>query len=209
LQKPTGGAPRETDDVRSTRANATATSLLSRLTSRAARALMAGMHGRAVAAGSALAATARPFTRPERALPIAVSAIVAVAALLAFLPATPQGAVGGVQGRGTDVRLAVNGGIERVTPVDPSAKGDSVATDTDPLTGVALADPEAAAFVDRSAPEAPAEPSFVAVTLPGYVTTMPAESTEPAAPVTDDGTVLAGYAPLTTVEDGADLIRTY
>jgi murein DD-endopeptidase MepM/ murein hydrolase activator NlpD len=171
------------------------------------------MRARASAAGSAVAATAKPFTRPERALPIAMSAIVAVAALLAFLPSTPQGAVGGVQGRGTDVRIAVNGGIERAAP-EPADGRPAV---VEPVSGKGLVDPEAASIVDRppaaverTPSEAAEDPSFVAVTLPYPEATPPSlEETSIEAPVTDDGTVLAGYAPLTTVEDGSDLIRTY
>ncbi len=215
MQKPTGGARRQADDERSTRAHAPATSWLSRLTSRAARALQARISVRVTATGAALAGTLRPLTHPERALPIAVASIVAVAALLTFLPATPQGAVGGVQGRGTDVRLAVNGGIERSEPVDVQPV-DSELVNPEPVapqsvgsdvSGRLLADPEAAAFADREVPD---EPSFQAVTIPSVVTTEAVAETETLeAPVTDDGTILTGYAPLTTVEDGADLVRTY
>jgi murein DD-endopeptidase MepM/ murein hydrolase activator NlpD len=220
LQKPTGGARRHADDECTDRAQRPATSRLNRLTRRASRALQARLDARATATGAALARTLRPFTHPERALPIAVASIVAVAALLAFLPSTPQGAVGGVQGRGTDVRLAVNGGIDRPAPVEPVEVVEPVDSSS---SGRTIADPEAAAFAAPEAaafaapgpaaladPEVADEPSFQAVTLPSFIPTQPVSEEETLeAPVTDDGTILTGYAPMTTVEDGSDLIRSY
>jgi murein DD-endopeptidase MepM/ murein hydrolase activator NlpD len=134
-----------------------------------------------------LTASLRSLTTAERILPISVAAIVAVASLLAIVPATPQGAVGGVQGRGTDVRLAVNGGVERVEPTD----------------GAVL--DEFDARIARSGA------SFRPVTLPEAVDTTPGTeqaSLEPGL-VLADGTLVTGYAPQTAVEDGADLIHTY
>ena len=131
-----------------------------------------------------LAAAFRPFATAERALPIAVAAIVAVASLLALLPSTPQGAVGGTTGSGSSVRITV-GGItsERLEILDNDFSAGL------PDEGV----------------------SFQPVTLPGDVTTEPGSEVEPiaAGAILDDGTLLTGYAPETTVEDGADLIQRY
>jgi len=133
------------------------------------------------------AATLRPFATIERALPLSVAAIVAVASLLAVVPSTPAGAVGGVQGSGPDVRIAVNGGIDAEEPT--SAVG----------------------YAHLEARMAEAGATFRPVTLPRTVETR-AEATQTPVepgPVLDDGTLITGYAPDTAVEDGADLIRKY
>jgi murein DD-endopeptidase MepM/ murein hydrolase activator NlpD len=121
----------------------------------------------------------------ERALPIAVASIVAIASLLAVLPATPRGAVGGTQGSGTAVRIAIGGGAE---PAQPETR---LPVDAGLLAG--------------------SEPSFMPLTIPGDVTTQPGTETSPAeaGAFLDDGTLVTGYAPETTVEDGAGLIQTY
>ncbi|MEO5965311.1 MAG: M23 family metallopeptidase [Candidatus Limnocylindrales bacterium] len=154
--------------------------------------MQAALLGRAAASGATVAAAFKPLATAERALPIAVASIVAVAALLAFLPGTPQGAVGGVTGRGSDVRLAVNGGIA----------GDT----QDSLTGNAPEPTADGAGGNGFLGEAP---SFQPVTLPDVTTQASSEQAPLEAAVTEDGTLITGYAPLTTVEDGADLIRTY
>ncbi|HEX5827745.1 MAG TPA: LysM peptidoglycan-binding domain-containing protein [Candidatus Limnocylindrales bacterium] len=182
---------------------------------------------RAAAAGSSVAVVVRPFTSAERALPIAVASIVAVAALLAFLPGTPQGAVSGIQGSGDAPRIAVNGGIDR------SAAAGKVTEDQAPAAFFA---PDDTSFVPVILPEeivntptadepvaagrapietraderagvdsAADEPATVEVAPTPGVPATP----EPESAVMDDGTLLTGYAPETTVEDGADLIRRY
>ena len=129
---------------------------------------------------------------PERSLPIAVAAIVAVASMLAVMPGPTTGAVGSMSGRGQDIRLAVNGGLGRpaedlvdspgfdaVDAIDAKARGDAM--------------------------------SFAPVIIPKDVETAAraeVSSTE-AVDFLDDGTLLTGYAPETTVEDGADLVKRY
>jgi murein DD-endopeptidase MepM/ murein hydrolase activator NlpD len=113
-----------------------------------------------------------------------VAAIVAVASLLALLPSTPQGAVGGTTGSGSSVRIVVGGlGSERLEILDNNFS---------------------AGLPDGG-------PSFQPVTLPGDIVTEPAAEVEPvrAGAILDDGTLLTGYAPETTVEDGSDLIQRY
>ncbi len=120
---------------------------------------------------------------------MAVAAIVAFASLLALLPGTPQGAVGGTQGRGTDVRIAIGGGINRIGPIDVEEAPD----------------PEFAGGLDTT------DVSFRPLTIPSDITTEPGteEATTDPGPFLDDGTLLTGYAPDTAVEDGSDLIQTY
>ena len=90
MQQPTGGTPRP--DAGSTdRDQAPANPPIQRLSGRASRALRDRVRSRAAAVGDVLRTALRPFTSAERALPIAVASIVAVAALLAFLPTTPAG----------------------------------------------------------------------------------------------------------------------
>jgi murein DD-endopeptidase MepM/ murein hydrolase activator NlpD len=138
----------------------------------------------ATALRASLTAALRPLTTAERALPLAVAAIVAVASLLAVLPSASAGAVGGVEGRGQDVRLALNAGAQRaVGPVDVTALDARLGDDT----------------------------SFAPLVLPGDVAVAAEPEQEAADPgaFLDDGTLVTGYAPETTVEDGSGLIVRY
>ncbi len=137
-------------------------------------------------ASSSIRAALRPFATAERALPVVVAAIVAVASLLAVLPATPGGAVGGTQGSGQGLRLAINGGLTRPTDelIDVAAglegrKGGS--TSFQPFV-----------LADEVSTEAIAEPA----------------SAGPDS-LLEDGTLVTGYAPDTNVADGSDLIERY
>jgi murein DD-endopeptidase MepM/ murein hydrolase activator NlpD len=133
-----------------------------------------------------LRAAVRPFSTAERALPIAVALIVAVASMLALLPGTPAGTAGAAQGSQVNPRLAINGGVRYLDATD---------------------DPGAAALIDGQKSDA----SFAPVTLPQVITTQPvAEVASPdTGTVADDGTLITGYAPETTVEDGSSLIQIY
>ncbi len=193
MQKQPDGTQRPEDVLRQVRRPASLASRINRQSISAASALRARFRGRAaLPAGSliaALAAALRPFATAERALPVAVAAIVALASLLALLPNTPQGAVGGTQGRGSDVRIAVGGGlgyeeaIDLEGGVDPQLNGGGYMTDA----------------------------SFEPIRIPDVI--MGAANSEQATtepgPVLDDGTILTGYAPDTTVEDGSELLETY
>jgi len=194
LQKHPDGAQRAEDVLRQVRRPASTATRINRRTIRAARALQARFRGRvAIPAGSlsaALEAALRPFTTAERALPVAVAAIVASASLLALLPGTPQGgAVGGTQGRGEDVRIAVGGGVNRFAAQD---------------LGGGL-DPDLGGGLDTT------DISFQPVRLPDEIITEAGteQATTEPGPFLDDGTLLTGYAPNTAVEDGSDLIETY
>jgi murein DD-endopeptidase MepM/ murein hydrolase activator NlpD len=192
LQKPPAGAKRQADRLHPARARVTTTSRFNRLSIRAVRAAQAGFHGQGAAAASLatrVSRTLRPLTTPERILPISVATIVAVASLLAVVPATPQGAVGGTEGSGSDVRLAINGGVDTQSAIDfyPDEEG----------------------WVDGYAERG--DIAFQPVNLPDSIDTKPGseQSTIDPGPVLDDGTLLTGYAPATKVEDGKDLIETY
>ena len=208
MQKPTGGEPRPEDARQTDREQALATSPIHRLTSRATRAARGWAGTRTAAVSDTIVSSLRPFTSAERALPIAVASIVAVAALLAFLPTTPQGAVSGIQGATSAPRLAV-GGSER----DPRRDTiDDTGIDGAPAAALGSED---TSFTPISLPgevqNVPVvEPSggFEPTTQSGSVVA-PTATGEPETAVQDDGTLITGYAPETTVEDGADLIRTY
>ena len=105
MQKPPAGAERHADRLHRAPAHATTTSRMNRLSIRAVRAIQDTVHGRAAETSASIAtrvaAGLRTFSAPDRLLPISVASIVAVASLLAVLPATPQGAVGGTEGSGT------------------------------------------------------------------------------------------------------------
>ena len=208
MQKPTGGAPRPEDAQQTDREQALASSPIHRLTSRATRAVRGWAGTRTAAVSDTIVSSLRPFTSAERALPIAVASIVAVAALLAFLPTTPQGAVSGIQGATSAPRLAV-GGSER----DP--RRDTIDdTGVDGAPAAALGN-EDTSFTPITLPgevqnDPVVEPSggVEPTTRPGSVVA-PTATDEPETAVQDDGTLITGYAPETAVEDGADLIRTY
>ena len=216
LQQPTGGTPRP--DAGSTdRDQAPATPPVHRFTGRASRALRDRVRARTATVGDVLRTAVRPFTSAERALPIAVASIVAVAALLAFLPTTPQGAVAGIQGSAvTNPRLAVNGGVSRDQQLQ-SALGALNAADGASATKVAASTPDPSfqpldipVEVSLVAPSAGPEPTDG----PLANISAPQASTGPTiTPAPEDlngnGTLIAGYAPDTRVEDGSDLVRNY
>ena len=217
MQQPTGGIPRP--DAGSTdRDQAPANPPIQRLSGRASRALRDRVRSRAAAVGDVLRTALRPFTSAERALPIAVASIVAVAALLAFLPTTSQGAVNGIQGSNASIpRLAVNGGIDRDQQLE-SALGALNAASGGSGTKVARSTPdpsfqpfEIPVEISAVTPSTGPEPT----TGPLANVTAPQPSTGPTAtPVAesalfDDGTLIVGPAPDTRVEDGSDLVRSY
>ena len=189
MQKSKDGAQRPGRTLRDDRPRASSASRFNGRSIRAARVVRAWLRGglpvhlRTLSAS--FAAGFQPFRTAERALPIAVAAIVAVASLLALLPNTTQGAVGGTRGGGRDVRLAIGG---------RDAGSQAGLSDTDLAAGIG-----------------PGGPTFEPVVLPEGVDTSPGTDTAlaQAGAFLDDGTLLTGYAPLTTVEDGASLIQTY
>ena len=189
MQKSTDGAGRRYDNRRPARRVSLATRV-NRRSVAAARALQARFRDRDSRSsgllGQRVAAVFRSFTTAERALPIAVAAIVAVASLLALLPNTPAGTTGATGGSGSAIRLAVNGGVRYLDATD---------------------DPAAAAALD--AQRAATAPSFAPLTLPADTVGDPSAAQSPAAAVLDDGTIVTGYAPDTSVADGSALIRTY
>jgi len=138
-----------------------------------------------VAAGTRRAT--RPLATTDRALPVLVGAIVAVASLLAVLPTVSGGAVGRTSGAGQSVRLAANGGFDRFASAYETRPED--------LDGQVAA----------------AYGSFEPVVLPDDITNQPAAERSSAAPgnFLEDGTLVTGYAPDTEVADGADLIVRY
>ena len=189
MRKSTDGATRLGESVRTNRTRMSPAARLNRRAVATARSTRAWIGRNAASPVTSLRATLvaalRPLATAERALPLAVATIVAVASLLAVLPSTPAGAVGGVQGRGEDVRLAVNGGAGRaVGPIDMSALDARLSDDT----------------------------SFAPLVLPADLAVSAAVEEEAVADTgafLDDGTLVTGYAPETTVEDGSDLIVKY
>jgi murein DD-endopeptidase MepM/ murein hydrolase activator NlpD len=188
LRKSTDGASRVGETARTNRTRTSPAARLNRRAVATARSAQAwiGRHTASPATSlrAGIVAALRPLATAERALPLAVAAIVAVASLLAVLPGAPGGAVGGVEGRGEDVRLAINGGTERSTgPVDITGYEARLGSDT----------------------------SFTPIVLPDdlAVTAAAEEQAADTGAFLDDGTLVTGYAPQTTVEDGSDLIVKY
>ncbi len=186
MQKSTDGVGRRLNRPRPARRVSSANRATHRTAAITAALFRLGRFVPTARARHALAASLRPFVTAERALPILVAAIVAVASMLALLPSTPAGSAGAAQGTTANPRLAVNGGVSYLDPSDG---------------------PRAAAILDAQKIDA----SFQPVTLPTEVTTPPAteQASQDAAAVTEDGTLITGYAPQSTVEDGSSLIQIY
>ena len=121
MQKPTDGVRRP---VSTARRRPHRQSLIRRVNERTigfARQTRTWLHTRAggsVATAATSARTAlRPFASTERVLPIGVAATVAVASLLAVLPAQ-AGATGGTSGAGEGIRIAIGGPNARTADTD-------------------------------------------------------------------------------------------
>jgi murein DD-endopeptidase MepM/ murein hydrolase activator NlpD len=193
LQKPTDGAQLPAEPAPRRPYRDTVTARFNQRSVRFARGTQAWFADHAGApvgsASSAVRSALRPFACPERSLPIAVAAIVAVASMLALMPGQTTNAVGSVSGRGQDIRLAVNGGLGR--PAEDLVDAPQLGEVDAKVGGDAM--------------------SFAPVVIPKDVDTAARvdQSSTQAVDFLDDGTILTGYAPETSVEDGADLIRRY
>jgi murein DD-endopeptidase MepM/ murein hydrolase activator NlpD len=177
LHKPSVGAYR--GRARAGRGRASLVSRVNGLSIRTTRAIQARLYGFSLGPlWRSIAHGLRPLTAAERALPITVAVIVAIASLLAVLPSTTSEAVGRTQGGGGDVRIAVGGG---------------------------------SGYEALSDQETDTSPSFQPVSISGDVSGQASSSLASPGPaqVLEDGTLIAGYVPETSVEDGSDLIRTY
>jgi murein DD-endopeptidase MepM/ murein hydrolase activator NlpD len=187
LQKSTDGVGRRPSRPRPARRVSRASRVISRVVSLfAAPATRLRGVVPATKLSDVIASAVRPFATAERALPIAVAAIVAIASMLALLPGTPAGSAGAAQGTPTTPRFAINGGIHYLDASD---------------------NPRIAGLLDASGATA----SFQPVTLPSEVPT-PSATEQPSqdgGAVTQDGTLITGYAPDSTVEDGSSLIQIY
>lgn len=184
-------------------------SRLHRRSVRTARAVQAHLHARPSARPLGptlphLARLRRPSVTLERALPVGIATLVVAASIVSVAPA-PGGPVGGPTGDGPEPRLVAGGigfGFGRGDfGFDGSAVGLLPALTEEE-------EPEAAA------PEAELEfrPLVVgpidAPPVDGPVAA-PAEEAALEGPFLEDGTLLAGFAPDTTVEDGSDKLRSY
>ncbi len=147
-----------------------------------------------------------PGITAQRALPVGVASLVLAASFASYLPAS-GGPTGGPTGDGPDVRLAIGGGF--------GLDREGLAVDPELLGGIA-------GFGDGSegSDAQPTRPLDFRPLVLEQVDLVPDEITEPPgadAPPTEpvsgpflaDGTLVSGFAPDTTVEDGSALIRSY
>ncbi len=192
MPKPTDGVPRPVADRVQTRPRRRSTpNGVNRRSVALARTLQDALHHRTDGVATSFAAAVsrgvRPFATADRALPILVATIVAVASLLAVLPTVSGDAVGRTEGSGQDVRIAVNGGFDRFAN-EYEQRPDGI-------------DGQYAGELG----------TFRPVVLPDDVQNQPGTEQASADPgnVLDDGTLVTGYAPATDVTDGADLIVRY
>ena len=191
MPKPTDGVPNRAASRARARSRDTRIGRVNRRSITLARTLQDSLHQRggsvAAAAAASTRSALRPFATTDRALPILVAAIVAVASLLAVLPTVSGAAVGRTSGAGQDVRIAANGGFDRYANAY-EARPDDVSADVSGDYG-----------------------SFEPVVLPDDLNNQPGSEQASADPgnFLDDGTLVTGYAPETDVIDGADLIVKY
>lgn len=179
MQKPGDGVGRRHRIPRPARRSPLATP------ARRASLLYGALGPRLAGLGAVLLGRARPLATAERALPIAVAAIVALASLLTLLPSTGAGTAGAAQGTQASPRLAVNGGVRAIDA------GDA------PGTAAELS------LAGRAAP------SFQPFSLPGEGPSAAAAPSGDVGSVAADGTLVTGYAPDSVVEDGSALIQMY
>ena len=129
---------------------------------------------------------------PDRTVAIAVAGILLGASVVSASAAGPAPATGGTNGPGTDVRIAVGGGIA-------FGHGGTISEDQLPIVN-----PYGGEAVDAGIDQA-------AGVDPGTATSVAAgnDPNSVEGPFLDDGTLLKPVAVNTTVADGRDLVRTY
>jgi murein DD-endopeptidase MepM/ murein hydrolase activator NlpD len=191
LPKPTDGVPNRAAIRARARTRETRIGRVNRASIALARTAQDALHRHGGPAAAAVAGATRsalrPFASTDRALPILVAAIVAIASLLAVLPTVSGSAVGRTSGNGDAVRIAANGGFDRFATAF-EGRPDDIDGDVAGSYG-----------------------SFQPVVLPGDLTNRPGAEQSAADPgnFLDDGTLVTGYAPDTQVSDGSDLIVRY
>jgi murein DD-endopeptidase MepM/ murein hydrolase activator NlpD len=139
---------------------------------------------------------------PDRTVAIAVAAILLGASVVSASAAGPAPATGGTNGPGTDVRIAVGGGIG-------FGHGGTISEDQPP--GVEAFDSQVAG-IEQAAGEDPGTATDAAAAGDPNTATDAAAAGDPntvEGPFLDDGTLLKPVAVNTTVADGRDLVRTY
>jgi murein DD-endopeptidase MepM/ murein hydrolase activator NlpD len=187
LPKPTDGVPNRAATRARARTRDTRIGRVNRHSIALARTAQDSLQRLGGTAAAATSRALRPFASTDRALPVLVAAIVAVASLLAVLPTVSGNAVGRTSGTGGDIRIAANGGFDRFATAY-EGRPDDVDGDVGGSYG-----------------------SFAPVVLPGDLNNQPGAEQSSADPgnFLDDGTLVTGYAPDTSVVDGADLIVKY
>ncbi len=167
-------------------------SLLHRRSIRAALALREQRLGvsRATVAAT-LSAALRPAISPDRAVPLAVAALLAATAFMAYQPAS-GGSIGGPDGDGPAPRIVIGGFGAGAAGVD-DLTGGMPDPDVEPVVPVG----------DNSGVE-PIDGNFVPVELPES-----AAVDDLSGPFLDDGTLLAGVAPDTSIPDGSAVLTSY
>jgi murein DD-endopeptidase MepM/ murein hydrolase activator NlpD len=144
----------------------------------------------------------------EKTVGVAVAGIVLAASVLSVGTTRPAGDTGGTTGDGATPRLAVSGGADSGTALDPTAFGtveqdyDSMAPNVSIL--IRIGD------IELSEPTVEPQDEVADVVAAADVAAAPAaETVAVRGPFLDDGTLLKPVAVETTVADGASLVRTY
>jgi len=138
---------------------------------------------------------------PDRTVAVAVAAILLAASAISASAGGPAPATGGTNGPGTDVRIAVGGGVAY-------GHGGTITEDAQPTEGTYLAD--AAGSIEGVTD--PGAGSGESGGLDQGNTGDVAAGTDTGSvegPFLEDGTLLKPVAVNTTVADGHELVRTY
>jgi murein DD-endopeptidase MepM/ murein hydrolase activator NlpD len=144
---------------------------------------------------------------PDRTVAAAVAGILLAASVVSASSSGPAPATGGTNGPGTDVRIAVGGGIayghggtitEDAQPTFDTFTSEAAGIDQ-AAAGEQASGADQAARIDQAAGSDQGAPGEVAAVTTGTV----------EGPFLEDGTLLKPVAVNTTVADGRNLVRTY
>jgi murein DD-endopeptidase MepM/ murein hydrolase activator NlpD len=139
---------------------------------------------------------------PDRTVAVAVAGILLAASAISASAGGPAPATGGTNGPGTDVRIAIGGGVSY-------GHGGTIAEDAAPTYDTFTA--EAAGSVEGVVAPDSAGLDQAASAARGNASevTASSEASSVEGPFLEDGTLLKPVAVNTTVADGRDLVRSY
>ncbi len=144
---------------------------------------------------------------PDRAVAVAVAAILVGASVISISAGHPGGATGGTNGAGVAPRIAVGGGTTGGTD-GADGKADSGGDAMAAGGGMDTSDSTGSVVFGRPATVTKPTSPFAAIDF-GDTEINASEAAAVEGPFIDDGTLIKPIAVDTTVPDGSGLVRTY